>query len=91
MSTVPPLPKSNHEGDCPWCKHNLLDQWYENAVPSEAERLAAGKTCPNCEKPIAVQFEETITYTPVITATRSPADIRYMALKGISEGPRQHG
>jgi len=87
MVTIPPLPRKSTFGDCPWCGGSILEECYCDDLPSEAAAAKQLECCPHCEKPIDVEFQESISYSPVITPQRSKTDLRYMAEKGIKESP----
>lgn len=83
MSTIPDLPRSNHSGECPWCKEYICDGIYEDETPHEVNELDDSRdaACPHCGKPImlAVDEEVTTTYHVTIKARRSATDERYIA------------
>lgn len=87
MTHIPPLPKKNTCGDCPWCGGSIVDEYYYDDLPDEAASAKQLECCPHCEMPIDVEFQESITYSPVIAPKRSKTDLRYMAEKGIKESP----
>ncbi len=40
---------------CPWCKTDLCNHQYEDALPDKVEALEATEECPSCAKILKVE------------------------------------
>ena len=83
---IPPLPKQT-DGDCPWCKGHVFDQWHDDGnLPEAAVGTGIMRIdCPHCSKPLVVNFIEHVTYETEIKARRSDADRKYMEAMGVPD------